>query len=187
MKWDYEIEVTVDTNDADYIHESYGLGTYDDEVEEEQKSLAAEVLLYQNFELYDGEGDFDLDNYLEELHKFGMKPSDRCKEWEKYNYLMDYLYGEFDDNTKKPDKDMKKFKKEVEEEIEDCLPHMDNCWYNHSFSYELTRRPAGTKEESCEYNYEAKSYKDILTFEDLNSDDDFDFDDEDENEGEEED
>lgn len=83
---------------------------------------------------------------------------------------------------KKPDKDMKKFKKEVEEEIEDCLPHMDNCWYNHSFSYELTRRPAGTREESCEYNYEAKSYKDILTFEDLNSDDDFDFDDESEEE-----
>ena len=182
MKWDYEIELTVDTNDADYIHESYGIGTYDDEVEEEQKSLAAEVLVYQNFELDYGTSDFDLDSYLEALNKFGLKPSDRCKEWQKYDYLMDYLYGEFDDKTKKPDKDMKKLKEEVEEEMEDCLPHMDNCWNNHSFSYELTRRPAGIREESCEYNFDAKSYKDILTFEDLNSDDDFDFDDESEEE-----
>lgn len=179
MKWDYEIEVTVDTNDADYIHESYGLGTYDDEVEEEQKSLAAEVLVYQNFEVDDGENDFKPDNYLDDLHKFGLKPSDRCEEWQKYDYIMEYLYGEFDDDTKDPYKDMEEWKEDVEE-IGDCLPHMDNCWNNHSFSYELTRRPAGIREESCEYNYDAESYKDILTFEELNSDDDFDeFDEED--------
>ena len=181
MKWHYEIELTVDTNDADYIHESYGIGEYDDEVEEDQKSLAAEVLVYQNFEVDYGTNDFDLDGYLEALHTFGLKPSDRCDAWEKYDYLMDYLYGdEFDDDTKDPDKDMEEFKEEVEEEMNDCLPHMDNCWNNHSFSYELTRRPAGMREESCEYNFDAKSYKDILTFEDLNSDDDdddFDFDD----------
>ncbi|MBQ6628779.1 MAG: hypothetical protein IJH65_08190 [Methanobrevibacter sp.] len=184
MKWDYEIELTVDTNDADYIHESYGIGTYDDDNEVDQRALAAEVLVYQNFEVDDGESDFDLDNYLEDLHKFGLKPSDRCEEWRKYDYIMEYLYG--DNNTKNPDDDMEEWKEEVEEEIGDCLPHMDNCWNNHSFSYELTRRPAGTREESCEYNYDAESYKDILTFEDLNSDDDFDEFDEDEESEEEE-
>ena len=49
MKWDYEIEVTVDTNDADYIHESYGIGTYDDDNEVDQKSLAAEVFALSEF------------------------------------------------------------------------------------------------------------------------------------------
>jgi len=75
MKWHYEIELTVDTNDADYIHESYGIGDYDDDNEVDQKALAAEILVYQNFEVDDGESDFDLDNYLEDLHKFGLTPT----------------------------------------------------------------------------------------------------------------
>ena len=68
-------------------------------------------------------------------------------------------------------------KSEVEEEIGDGLPWMDNCWNNHSFSYELTRRPAGIKEESCEVNYTAKTYQELLKYEDLNSEEDDDGDD----------
>lgn len=63
-------------------------------------------------------------------------------------------------------------KSEVEDEIGDCLPWMDNCWNNHSFSYELTRRPVGVKEENCEVNYDAKTYKDLLTYESIDDDDD---------------
>lgn len=63
-------------------------------------------------------------------------------------------------------------KHEVEDEIGDCLPWMDNCDYNHSFSYDLTRRPAGIIEEICSVNYDAKSYKDVLKFEAMYADND---------------
>ena len=201
MKWDYEIELTLDTNDGDYIHETCSLGTYDDANEADQKSLAVEVLLYQHFDVDDGENDFNLDFFVRDLKKFGLKPSDRCKVWKKYDDLielenfdelvdmdeddLEYLDNPDEDEqkldyseTKENWKKIHEWKEEVEEEIGDSLPWMDNCWNNHSFSFEITRVPTGTKEESCEYNYDAKSYKDILTFESLN-------DDEDENEDEE--
>ena len=201
MKWDYDIEVTLDTNDADYIHESFGIGTYDDADEQDQKSLAAEVLVYENFYVEDGENDFNLDSYVRDLKKFGLKPSDRCDDWKKYDALVelenfDELLDMDEDDIEyldDPDEDEQKldysetkenwkkihdWKEEVEEEVGDCLPWMDNCWNNHSFSYEITRKPAGTREESCEYNYDATSYKDILTFESLNDDEDEDEDEE---------
>ena len=201
MKWDYEIELTLDTNDGDYIHETCSLGTYDDADEADQKALAIEVLLYQHFEVEDGENDFNLEFFIDDLKKFGLKPSDKCKEWKKYDALIELdNYDELlnldeDDiaDMDDPDEDDQKldytetkenwnkfqeWKEEVEEEIGDSLPWMDNCWNNHSFSYEITRVPTGTKEESCEYNYDAKSYKDILTFESLNDDEDEDEDEE---------
>lgn len=190
MKWDYDIEVTLDTNDADYIHESFGIGTYDDANEQDQKSLAAEVLVYENFYVEDGENDFNLDSYVRDLKKFGLKPSDRCDAWKEYDALveldnfddlLDMDEDDIDDEDipgKEAWKKIHEWKEEVEEEVGDCLPWMDNCDNNHSFSYEITRKPAGTREESCEYNYDAKSYKDILTFESLNDDE------EDENEDE---
>lgn len=200
MKWDYEIELTLDTNDADYIHETCSLGTYDDANEADQKALAVEVLLYQHFEVEDGENDFNLDSFIRDLKKFDLKPSDRCKVWKKYDALIELNnYDELLDldeddiadmdhpdedeqkldysETKENWKQLQEWKEEVEEEIGDSLPWMDNCWNNHSFSFEITRVPTGTKEESCEFNYDAKSYKDILTFESLNDDEE-----EDENE-----
>lgn len=200
MKWDYEIELTLDTNDGDYIHETCSLGTYDDANEADQKALAVEVLLYQHFEVEDGENDFNLDSFIRDLKKFDLKPSDRCKVWKKYDALIELNnydelldldeddIADMDDpdedeqkldysETKENWKQLQEWKEEVEEEIGDSLPWMDNCWNNHSFSFEITRVPTGTKEESCEYNYDAKSYKDILTFESLNDDED-----EDENE-----
>lgn len=200
MKWDYVIELTLDTNDGDYIHETCSLGTYDDANEADQKALAVEVLLYQHFEVEDGENDFNLDSFIRDLKKFDLKPSDRCKVWKKYDALIELNnydelldldeddIADMDDpdedeqkldysETKENWKQLQEWKEEVEEEIGDSLPWMDNCWNNHSFSFEITRVPTGTKEESCEYNYDAKSYKDILTFESLNDDED-----EDENE-----
>lgn len=197
MKWDYEIELTLDTNDGDYIHETCSLGTYDDADEADQKALAAEVLLYQHFDVEDGENDFNLDSFVRDLKKFGLKPSDRCDAWKDYDALIemenfdelvdmdedDIMEDDDDDDPthikgvdSTPNKDawekIQEWKEEVEEEIGDSLPWMDNCWNNHSFRFEITRVPTGTKEESCEYNYDAKSYKDILTFESLNDDED---------------
>lgn len=194
MKWDYEIELTLDTNDGDYIHETCGMGTYDDANEADQKALAIEVLLYQHFEVEDGENDFSLDSFIRDLKKFGLKPSDRCKEWKKYDALIELdNYDELLDldeddiaDMDDPDEDEQKldysetkenwkkiheWKEEVEEEIGDSLPWMDNCWNNHSFRYEITRVPTGTREEGCEYNYDAKSYKDILKIESYNDED----------------
>ena len=192
MKWDYHVKVEVDTNDGDYIHNDYHFGTYDDENEQDVKSLAVEVLVYNHFEVEDGENNFRICSFLEELKKFGLKPSDRCEDWKKYDCLLDYdpysldedeLDDYEDENTKTlPEKDEDEdetngeipehvlalaadLKHEVEDEIGDCLPWMDNCDYNHSFSYDLTRRPAGIKEEICSVNYDAKSYKDVLKFE----------------------
>jgi len=212
MKWDYHVKVELDTNDADYIHDDYHFGTYDDEDEESMKSLAVEVLVYNNFSVDDGENDFSVTGFLDDLKKFGLKPSNRNEDWEKYDCLLDYDSDVFDDlddyddddddededeNTKTlPEKDEEDedddevpehvlalaadLKSEVEDEIGDCLPWMDNCWNNHSFSYELTRRPAGVKEESCEVNYDAKTYHELLKYEDLDSDDDdYDFEGED--------
>ena len=149
MKWDYSIKLEVDTNDGDYINETCDLGTYDDADEQDQKSLAAEVLLYQHFEVDEGENDFDLDSYLEDLHEYGLKPSDRCDDWKRYDYIMDYLYGE---GTKNPDKDMKEWKEEVEEEIGDELPWMDNCDMNHSFDYEITSLNPNNKGSCSDLN-----------------------------------
>ena len=209
MKWDYHVKVEVDTNDADYIRNDYHFGTYDDENEQDMKSLAVEVLMYNNFEVDDGSNIFYISHFLEELKKFGLKPSDRCEDWKKYDCLFDYDSDVFDDlddyeddddddededeNTKTlPEKNEDEdddevpehilalaadLKSEVEEEIGDGLPWMDNCWNNHSFSYELTRRPAGIKEESCEVNYTAKTYQELLKYEDLNSEEDDDGDD----------
>ena len=212
MKWDYHVKVELDTNDADYIHDDYHFGTYDDEDEESMKSLAVEVLVYNNFSVDDGENDFSVTGFLDDLKKFGLKPSNRNEDWEKYDCLLDYDSDAFydlddyddddddedeDENTKTlPEKDEEDedddevpehvlalaadLKSEVEDEIGDCLPWMDNCWNNHSFSYELTRRPAGVKEESCEVNYDAKTYHELLKYEDLDSDDDdYDFEGED--------
>lgn len=202
MKWDYHVRVEVDTNDADYIHNDYHFGTYDDEDEESMKSLALEVIVYNNFEVDDGYNNFNITGFLDDLKKFGLKPSNRCEDWKKYDCLLDYDSNAFyvlddcenyddtdeeDENTKTlPEKDEDEvpehilalaadLKSEVEDEIGDCLPWMDNCDNNHSFSYELTRRPAGVKEESCEVNYDAKTYQELLKYEDLNSDDDDDF------------
>ena len=204
MKWDYHVRVEVDTNDADYIHDDYHFGTYDDENEQDMKSLAVEVLVYNHFEVEDGYNLFYISSFLDELKKFGLKPSDRNEDWKKYDCLLDYDSDAFadlddydddddddedeDENTKTlPEKDEDEdddevpveilklaadLKSEVEDEIGDCLPWMDNHDNNHSFSYELTRRPAGIKEESCEVNYTAKTYKDLLKYEDLNSDED---------------
>lgn len=218
MKWDYHVKVEVDTNDGDYIHNDYHFGTYDDEDEESMKSLALEVIVYNHFEVDEGENNFDVTGFLDDLKKFGLKPSDRCEDWKKYDCLLDYDsdafydlddYEDYDDddddededeNTKTlPEKDEDEdeddgevpehvlalaadLKSEVEEEIGDCLPWMDNCDYNHSFNYELTRRPAGVKEENCEVNYDAKTYKELLTYEsidDEDDDDDFNFEGED--------
>ena len=204
MKWDYHVKVEVDTNDADYIHDDYHFGTYDDEIEQDLKRLAVDVLVYNHFEVDDGYNIFYICNFLEELKKFGLKPSDRCEDWKKYDCLLDYDSDAFDDlddyedddydededeNTKTlPEKDEEDeddgevpehilalaadLKSEVEDEIGDCLPWMDNCDMNHSFSYELTRRPAGVKEENCEVNYDAKTYKELLTYESIDDDDD---------------
>lgn len=216
MKWDYHINVELDTNDADYIHNDYHFGTYDDENEQDMKCLAVEVLMYNNFEVEDGENNFAVSSFLSYLKDLGLKPSDRCEDWKKYDCLLDYDSGEFrdldeyenyeddddeDENTKTlPEKDEDEddgevpehifalaadLKSEVEEEIDDGLPSMDNCWNNHSFNYELTRRPAGIKEEICSFNYDAKSYKDALKFEamyaneDDDDDDDFNFEEDD--------
>lgn len=191
MKWDYHVRVEVDTNDADYIHNDYNFGTYDDEDEESMKSLAVEVIMYNHFEVYDGENDFCITEFLKDLKKFGLKPSNRSEDWKKYDCLLDYdpdvfcdldeyiIDDKFEDTDDVPKKILllaADLKNEVEDEIGDCLPWMDNCEYNHSFSYELTRRPAGVKEESCEVDYEAKSYKELLKYEDLSNDDDDDFD-----------
>lgn len=55
MKWDYHVRVEVDTNDGDYIRNDYHFGTYDDENEQDVKSLAVKVLVYNHFEVEDGE------------------------------------------------------------------------------------------------------------------------------------
>lgn len=206
MKWDYHVKVEVDTNDADYIHDDYHFGTYDDENEEDMKRLAVDVLVYNNFEVDDGYNIFYVSSFLDKLKEFGLKPSDRCEDWKKYDCLLDYDSDAFenlddfedyededeDENAKTlPEKDEDEddgevpdfvlalaadLKSEVEDEIGDMLPWMDNCDNNHSFSYELTRRPAGVKEENCEVNYDAKTYKDLLTYESIDDDDDdFDF------------
>ena len=202
MKWDYHVKVEVDTNDGDYIHDDYHFGTYDDENDQDMKRLAVDVLVYNHFEVDDGSNIFYICSFLEELKKFGLKPSDRCEDWKKYDCLLNYDSDAFDDlddyedyedddededeNTKTlPEKDeddgevpecvlarAADLKSEVEDEIGDCLPWMDNCWNNHSFSYELTRCPAGVKEENCEVNYDAKTYKDLLTYESIDDDDD---------------
>lgn len=203
MKWDYHVTVELDTNDADYIHDDYHFGTYDDENEQDMKSLAVEVLVYNHFEVEDGENDFRICSFLKELKQFGLKPSDRNEDWKKYDCLLDYDPYSFDEdelddyddddddedeNTKTlPEKDEDEddgevpehvlalaadLKHEVEDEIGDLLPWMDNCWNNHSFSYNLTRRPAGIKEEICSVNYDAKSYKDVLKFEAMYADED---------------
>lgn len=208
MKWDYHVKVEVDTNDGDYIHDDYHFGTYDDENEQDMKSLAVKVLMYNHFEVEDGENNFRICSFLKELKSFGLKPSDRCEDWKKYDCLLDYDpysfdedelddYEDYEDDDKDEDENTKTLpekdededdgevpecvlalaadlKHEVEDEIGDCLPWMDNCDYNHSFSYDLTRRPAGIKEEICSVNYDAKSYKDVLKFEAMyaNEDDD---------------
>lgn len=202
MKWDYHVRVEVDTNDADYIHDDYHFGTYDDENEEDMKRLAVDVLVYNNFEVDDGYNIFYVSSFLDKLKEFNLKPSDRCDDWKKYDCLLDYDSYAFenlddfedyededeDENAKTlPEKDedddggevpecvlalAADLKSEVEDEIGDCLPWMDNCDNNHSFSYELTRRPAGVKEENCEVNYDAKTYKELLTYESLDDDDD---------------
>lgn len=195
MKWDYHVKVEVDTNDADYIHNDYHFGTYDDENEQDMKSLAVKVLVYNNFEVDDGYNIFYVSSFLDKLKEFDLKPSDRREDWKKYDCLLDYDSDAFenlddfedyededeDENTKtlsekdedEDDGEVPDFvlalaadlKSEVEDEIGDCLPWMDNCDNNHSFSYELTRRPAGVKEENCEVNYDAKTYKELLTYE----------------------
>ena len=217
MKWDYHVRVEVDTNDGDYIRNDYHFGTYDDENEQDVKSLAVKVLVYNHFEVEDGENNFRICSFLKELKTLELKPSDRNEDWKKYDCLLsydpysfdedelddyeDYEDDDEDENTKTlPKKDEDEddgevpehilalaadLKHEVEDEIGDCLPWMDNCDYNHSFSYDLTRRPAGVKEEICSVNYDAKSYKDVLKFgamyanEDDDDDDDFDFEGED--------
>lgn len=192
MKWDYHVRVEVDTNDADYIHDDYHFGTYDDENEQDMKRLAVDVLVYNNFEVDDGSNIFYICSFLEELKKFGLKLSDRREDWEKYDCLLDYDSVAFDDLDDHEDDDeddgevpehvlalAADLQSEVEEVIGDCLPWMDNCWNNHSFSYELTRRPAGVKEENCEVNYDAKTYKDLLTYESIDDDEDDDFEGED--------
>lgn len=205
MKWDYHVKVEVDTNDADYIHDDYHFGTYDDENEEDMKRLAVDVLVYNNFEVDDGYNIFYVSSFLDKLKEFNLKPSDRCDDWKKYDCLLDYDSDAFenlddfedyededeDENAKTlPEKDEDEddgevpdfvlalaadLKSEVEDEIGDMLPWMDNCDNNHSFSYELTRRPAGVKEENCEVNYNAKTYKELLTYESIDDDNDDDF------------
>lgn len=203
MKWEYTAKLEVDTNDGDCINEEVGMGVYDDVDEVDQKLLAIEVLIYENFEEDYGEHVFHLDSFIRDLKKFGLKPSDRCDSWKDYDALIELdNYDELLDldeddiaDMDDPDEDdptglldysetkenwqkLQDWKEELEEEVGDQLPWMDNCDNNHSFHYEITRIPAGTKQEECEYNYDATSYKDILTFESLN-------DDEDENEDEE--
>lgn len=205
MEWDYHVRVEVDTNDADYIHDDYHFGTYDDENEEDMKRLAVDVLVYNNFEVDDGYNIFYVSSFLDKLKEFNLKPSNRCDDWKKYDCLLDYDSDAFenlddfedyedkdeDENAKTlPEKDEDEddgevpefvlalaadLKSEVEDEIGDMLPWMDNCDNNHSFSYELTRRPAGVKEENCEVNYNAKTYKELLTYESINDDDDDDY------------
>lgn len=207
MKWDYHVKVEVDTNDADYINNDYHFGTYDDEDEASMKSLAVEVLVYDRFAVEDGDNIFYVANFLSDLKKFGLKPSDRKEEWKKYDCLLDYDseafedLNDYEDDDSEDDEDENEaadkvneeaigdvpekimalaaaLQHEVEDEIGDCLPWMDNCWNNHSFSYELTRRPAGVKEENCAVNYSAESYKDLIKYEPLyrndNDDDLFD-------------
>ena len=203
MKWEYTAKLELDTNDGDYINEEVGMGVYDDADEGDQKLLAIEVLIYENFEEDYGEHKFNLDSFIRDLKKFGLKPSDRCDDWKKYDALIeldnyDELLDMDEDDIEyldDPDEDdptglldfsetkenwnkLQEWKEELEEEVGDQLPWMDNCDNNHSFSYEITRIPAGTKQEECEYNYDAKSYKDILTFESLNDDEDEDEDEE---------
>lgn len=198
MEWDYHVKVEVDTNDADYIHDDYHFGTYDDENEQDMKRLAVDVLVYNNFYVENGENTFYVCDFLKELKKFGLKPSDRNEDWKKYDRLLDYDSVAFEDLGKDDydsaafedlDKDEDEdngevpecvlaladdLKCEVEDEIGDMLPWMDNCWNNHSFNYELTRRPAGVKEENCEVNYDAKTYKELLTYESIDElEDDF--------------
>lgn len=190
MKWDYHVRVEVDTNDADYIHDDYHFGTYDDENEQDMKRLAVDVLVYNNFYVKYGENIFCVCSFLKELKKLGLKPSDRCEDWKKYDCLFDYDLDTFKDlddhedckNTDEDEDDGEvpefvlelavDLQCEVEDEIGDALPSMDNCWNNHSFSYELTRRPAGVKEESCEVNCDAKTYKELLTYESIDEDED---------------
>lgn len=191
MEWDYHVKVEVDTNDADYIHDDYHFGTYDDENEEDMKRLAVDVLVYNNFEVDDGYNIFYVSSFLDKLKEFNLKPSDRCEDWKKYDCLLDYdsdAFENLDDFEDYEDEDEDDgevpdfvlalavdLKSEVEDEIGDMLPWMDNCDNNHSFSYELTRRPAGVKEENCEVNYNAKTYKELLTYESINDDDDDDY------------
>lgn len=197
MKWEYTAKLEVDTNDGDCINEEVGMGVYDDADEGDQKLLAIEVLIYENFEEDYGEHKFNLDSFIRDLKKFGLKPSDRCDNWKKYDALIELdNYGELLDMDEDdieylddPDEDdptglldfsetkenwnkLQEWKEELEEEVGDQLPWMDNCDNNHSFSYEIKRIPAGTKQEECDYNYDATSYKDILTFESLNDDED---------------
>lgn len=204
MKWDYTARLEVDTNDGDDINEEVSMGIYDDEDENDQKALAIEVLIYEHFEEDYGEHVFHLDSFVSDLKKFGLKPSDRCDAWKDYDALIemenfddlldmdedDIMEDDDDDDPthikgidSTPNKDawekIHEWKEELEEEVGDQLPWMDNCDNNHSFCYEIKRIPAGTKQEQCDYNYDAKSYKDILTFESLDDDE------EDENEDEE--
>lgn len=184
MKWEYTAKLELDTNDGDYINEEVGMGVYDDADEGDQKLLAIEVLIYENFKEDYGSHDFHLDSFIRDLKKFGLKPSDRCDDWKKYDELfeldnfddlLDMDEDDIDDEDipgKEAWKKIHEWKEELEEEVGDQLPWMDNCDNNHSFSYEITRIPAGTKQEECDYNYDAKSYKDILTFESLNDDED---------------
>lgn len=90
MKWDYHVRVELDTNDADYIHNDYRFGTYDDENEQDMKSLAVDVLVYNNFEVDDGYNIFYVSSFLDKLKEFDLKPSDRCEDWKKYDCLLDY-------------------------------------------------------------------------------------------------
>lgn len=191
MKWEYTARLELDTNDGDYINEEVGIGVYDDANDADQKALAIEVLIYEHFSVDDGENDFNLDSFIRDLKKFGLKPSDRCKTWKKYDDLIELdNYSELLDldeddiadmddpdedepkldysETKENWKQLHEWKEEVEEDVGDSLPWMDNCWNNHSFRYEISRIPAGTRQEDCDFNYDATSYKDILTFESCN-------------------
>ena len=184
MKWEYTARLEVDTNDGDDINEEVDMGVYDDEKEEDQKALAIEVLIYEHFEEDYGEHVFHLDSFVDDLKKFGLKPSDRCEAWKDYDdvFELDNFEDLLDMDKDCIDDDDKagldawekihEWKEELEEEVGDQLPWMDNCDNNHSFCYEIKRIPAGTKQEQCDYNYDAKSYKDILTFADLNDDED---------------
>ena len=98
MKWDYHVKVEVDTNDGDYIHDDYHFGTYDDENEQDMKSLAVKVLMYNHFEVEDGENNFRICSFLKELKSFGLKLSDRCEDWKKYDCLLDYDPYSFDED-----------------------------------------------------------------------------------------
>ncbi len=158
------------------------------------------MLIYERFDVEDGENKFYLEWFIDDLKKFGLKPSDNRSSWKKYDYLLDvndvdfYFLEEDEDyededdededgneestedssdeqvepkssEAKKHLEDAIKWCNEILDEMDSILPWMDNCDNNHSFSYDLKRRPAGVVERSCHYNYDATSYKDILKIE----------------------